>query len=110
MSLLELSIWLTVLVTFAVINLWIAFGDILDAKRGESFSVSGFLWNFLAGLLCVYSSYVAVDAIADYQKAPKVCTSQTPKVDTLEVKGQTKYLYEFQDNEWPGIRDEIINQ
>jgi hypothetical protein len=110
MSLLELSIWLILLVIFGIINLRIAFGDIRDAKRGESFSVLGFLWNFLAGLLCIYASYVAVDTIADYQRAPKVCTSQTPKVDTLEVNGQTKYLYEFQDNEWPGIRDEIINQ
>lgn len=110
MSLLELSIWLILLVILGIINLRIAFVDVRDAKRGESFSVLGFLWDLLAGLLCVYASYSAVDMIVDYQKAPKVCTSQTPKVDTLEVNGQTKYLYEFQDNEWPGIRDEIINQ
>ena len=103
MSLLELSIWLILLVIFSVINLRIAFGDIMGAKRGESFSTMGFLWNFLAGLLCIYSSYVAVDKIVEYQEDPEVYTTVEPEVKTIQHGGKTIYIYRFQDNTWPEL-------
>ena len=75
------------------------------------------IWILIGFLICMVAGcYVAYKEAKIHELHKMRAAFEDKKhsienlMDTLEVKGQTKYLYEFQDNEWPGIRDEIINQ
>lgn len=99
-------IWIIALTVMAVINLKTIINETCNAFDvwDDDFNLWTFILGVVATVCCCVAIYLHSAAICDYEKKPKVTTSTEPIVDTLKVSSGTYYLYQFNDNHYPGIK------
>lgn len=104
MSILESAIWLIILSILFTSNLNATIDEGIRGSREGDFHLGMFLFNFAAVVLVLLAMYTDLNRIIRYQEAPKVYTTETPQVDTLQENGKTFYIYKFQDNHYPDFK------
>ena len=99
-------IWIIALTVMAVINFKTVVDETFNAfDIGDgAFSPGLFILGVVATICSCVAIYIPSATICDYEKKPKVTTSTEPIVDTLKVSSGTYYLYQFNDNYYPGIK------
>jgi hypothetical protein len=104
MSMLESAIWIMTLSIMLTANLAAMIDEAARGQREGNFRVGMFLFNLFAAALVVLALFNQFNTVVRYQEAPKVYTTETPQVDTLQENGKTFYIYKFQDNHYPDFK------
>ena len=96
--LLNSAIWLAAISLIFVGILKDMVGYVGKMKQGEKSYVILLIINIIVAVFCCFAIGKHVKIIRNYEKHPKVITTEAPKTDTLQGDGKTLYLYEFKDN------------
>ena len=104
MSILESAIWIMTLSILFTANVAAMIDEGVRGQRQGNFRIGVFLFNLFATVLVILALYNQFNTVIRYQEAPKVYTTETPQVDTLQENGKTFYIYKFQDNHYPDFK------
>lgn len=104
MSMLESAIWIMTLSIIFTGDIAAMIDEGVRGQREGNFSIGVFLFSLFATVLVLLAMYNQFNTIARYQEAPKVYTTETPQVDTLQENGKTFYIYKFRDNHYPDFK------
>ena len=96
--LLNSAIWLATISLIFANTLEAMVGCVDKMKQGEKSYAILLIINIIVAVFCCFAISKHVKIIRNYEKHPKVITTEAPKTDTLQRDGKTLYLYEFKDN------------
>lgn len=96
--LLNSALWLVCISLILVSVLKDMVGYVDKIRYGEKSYIILLIINIIVAVFCCFAISKHVKIIRNYDKHPKVITTEAPKTDTLQRDGKTLHLYEFKDN------------